>query len=256
MGHGDDFGLRLPPALAPAQVVVLVVKDGPRACGRRPRRWWPSCAAAGHRVRLDDRTDTSFGRRSVDWELKGVPVRVEVGPRDLAEGNVTVVTRHRREKENVAAGRGRRHWSAAILAAGRARAPGRGHGGPRGPHGGRRDTGGGGRGGGAGFARIRLGALGPDGEDRLADARPHHPLPAAARRRLAEPGDDEDRSCGRPVVAPVRDQVAAPADCYNPLALSSLKISTSLKRGLRPTLSLCGALRRAGTKVMVTVERR
>ena len=44
---------------------------------------------------------TSFGRRSVDWELKGVPVRVEIGPRDLAEGNVTVVTRHTREKETL-----------------------------------------------------------------------------------------------------------------------------------------------------------
>ncbi len=57
--------------------------------------------ADGHRVRLDDRTGTSFGRRSVDWELKGVPVRVEIGPRDLAEGNVTVVTRHTREKETL-----------------------------------------------------------------------------------------------------------------------------------------------------------
>src|SRR6202042_2876497 len=60
--------------------------------------------AAGHRVRLDARTDTSFGRRSVAWELKGVPVRVEVGPRDLAEGNVTVVVRHRREKKSVPLG--------------------------------------------------------------------------------------------------------------------------------------------------------
>jgi prolyl-tRNA synthetase len=56
---------------------------------------------AGHRVRLDDRVDTSFGRRSVDWELKGVPARVEIGPRDLAEGNVTVVTRHTRTKATV-----------------------------------------------------------------------------------------------------------------------------------------------------------
>jgi prolyl-tRNA synthetase len=56
---------------------------------------------AGHRVRLDDRVDTSFGRRSVDWELKGVPARVEIGPRDLAEGNVTVVTRHTRSKATV-----------------------------------------------------------------------------------------------------------------------------------------------------------
>src|ERR1700734_2507284 len=49
--------------------------------------------AAGHRVRLDDRVATSFGRRSVDWELKGVPLRVEVGPRDLANGEVIMVRR-------------------------------------------------------------------------------------------------------------------------------------------------------------------
>ena len=131
MAHGDDFGLRLPPALAPVQVVVLVVKDSPEVAGGGGRAGGRA-AAAGHRVRLDDRTDTSFGRRSVDWELKGVPVRVEVGPRDLAEGNVTVVTRHTREKQNVALG-AVGGTVAAILGRGRARAPGRGHGGPRTP---------------------------------------------------------------------------------------------------------------------------
>jgi prolyl-tRNA synthetase len=48
---------------------------------------------AGVRVEVDDRVDTGFGRRAVDWELKGVPVRVEVGPRDLTAGEVTVVRR-------------------------------------------------------------------------------------------------------------------------------------------------------------------
>jgi prolyl-tRNA synthetase len=101
MGHGDDFGLRLPPALAPSQVVVLVVKDG-EGVSAAADALVADLRAAGHRVRLDARTDTSFGRRSVDWELKGVPVRVELGPRDLAEGNVTVVTRHTRTKQTVA----------------------------------------------------------------------------------------------------------------------------------------------------------
>ena len=132
MGHGDDFGLRLPPALAPAQVVVLMIKEERGRAARRRRPWWPSCGPHGHRVRLDDRTETSFGRRSVDWELKGVPVRVEIGPRDLAEGNVTVVTRHRREKETVAlAGVG--ETVAGHPGPGRSRAAGRGHGGPRRP---------------------------------------------------------------------------------------------------------------------------
>ncbi len=100
MMHGDDHGLRLPPALAPVEVVVLVVRDDEEV-HRAAAGLAASLGAAGHRVRLDDRTDTSFGRRTVDWELKGVPVRVEVGPRDLAEGNVTVVARHRLEKSTV-----------------------------------------------------------------------------------------------------------------------------------------------------------
>ena len=63
MAHGDDLGLRLPPGLAPVQVVVLVVRDddGVRRGGRVPVA---ELAAAGVRVQLDDRTDTGFGRRS------------------------------------------------------------------------------------------------------------------------------------------------------------------------------------------------
>ncbi|MHB1534272.1 MAG: proline--tRNA ligase [Acidimicrobiales bacterium] len=101
MIHGDDAGLRLPPRLAPVQVVVVLVRDEESA----------RAAAAGlvddlrregHRVRLDDRVDVSFGRRAVEWELKGVPVRVEVGPRDLASGQVTVVRRDQAAKRPVA----------------------------------------------------------------------------------------------------------------------------------------------------------
>jgi prolyl-tRNA synthetase len=92
MGHGDDAGLRLPPAVAPHQVVVLLVKDEGGA-GDIARRLATELQAAGVRVKLDDRVDTSFGRRAVDWELKGVPVRVEVGPRELADGNVGVLRR-------------------------------------------------------------------------------------------------------------------------------------------------------------------
>jgi prolyl-tRNA synthetase len=101
MAHGDDAGLRLPPALAPIEVVVLLVREDP-AARAAAESLVAALVGAGHRVRLDDRVDTSFGRRSVDWELKGVPARVEIGPRDLAEGNVTVVTRHTRSKATVA----------------------------------------------------------------------------------------------------------------------------------------------------------
>ncbi|MBA3303270.1 MAG: proline--tRNA ligase, partial [Acidimicrobiia bacterium] len=78
MAHGDDAGLRLPPALAPVQAVVVLVRDE-EGSGARAARIVAELADRGGRVRLDDRVDTSFGRRSVDWELKGVPLRIEVG---------------------------------------------------------------------------------------------------------------------------------------------------------------------------------
>ena len=92
MGHGDDAGLRLPPALAPIQAVVLVVRaeDG---AGERAASLAAELGAAGIRARLDDRVDIGFGRRAVEWELKGVPVRIEIGPRDLAAGTATLVRR-------------------------------------------------------------------------------------------------------------------------------------------------------------------
>jgi prolyl-tRNA synthetase len=100
MAHGDDSGLRLPPRLAPVQVVVLLVRDEDGA-GEKAAALVAELTAAGHRVRLDDRVAVSFGRRSVEWELKGVPVRVEVGPRDLASGQVTVVRRDSLSKRSV-----------------------------------------------------------------------------------------------------------------------------------------------------------
>src|SRR5262249_52986069 len=90
MVHGDDDGLRVPPRLAPTQVVVLAVN--PEAA-RAARRLAADLRAAGVRAAVDDRPDTRFGRRAVDWELKGVPVRVELGPRDLAEESATLVRR-------------------------------------------------------------------------------------------------------------------------------------------------------------------
>jgi prolyl-tRNA synthetase len=190
MGHGDDFGLRLPPALAPTQVVVMVVKDAPEVAAAADALV-AELAAAGHRARLDGRTDTSFGRRSVDWELKGVPVRVEVGPRDLAEGNVTVVVRHRREKTNTPLGSVARAVGLALASAGpellaeatKARDA--------------RTTDASTleeaiEAASTGFARIRVSALGPDGEDRLAQ----HAVTVRCLQRpdgsLAEPGDRED----------------------------------------------------------------
>jgi prolyl-tRNA synthetase len=92
MCHGDDSGLRVPPRLAPIQVYITLVKagDGVAEAAATLRS---SLVDSGVRVALDDRVDVPFGRRAVDAELKGYPVRIEVGPRDLASGNVTLVRR-------------------------------------------------------------------------------------------------------------------------------------------------------------------
>ena len=103
MGHGDDRGLVVPPRLAPTQVVVLLVRDEDGAADVA-RRLVRELDGRGVRARLDTRTDRSFGWRSTEWELKGVPVRLEVGPRDLVSDNVTLVRRDIAEKATVALG--------------------------------------------------------------------------------------------------------------------------------------------------------
>ncbi len=92
MSHGDDSGLRVPPRLAPVQAVVLAVKDDDAVIAK-VREIGDRLKAAGVRVQVDDRTDVPFGRRAVDWELKGVPVRIEVGPRDLENGTAMLARR-------------------------------------------------------------------------------------------------------------------------------------------------------------------
>jgi prolyl-tRNA synthetase len=103
MAHGDDDGLVVPPALAPIQAVVLVVKDE-GGTGERAAALAGELSAAGVRTRLDDRVGQTFGRRVTDWELKGVPVRVEIGPRDLAADAATLVRRDTGSKEQVPLG--------------------------------------------------------------------------------------------------------------------------------------------------------
>jgi prolyl-tRNA synthetase len=103
MGHGDDDGLVVPPRLASTQAVVLLIRDEDGA-GEAANRLAEELKASGVRTRLDAQVATSFGRRATDWELKGVPVRVEVGPRDLAEGQITVVRRDTGEKAQIPLG--------------------------------------------------------------------------------------------------------------------------------------------------------
>jgi len=101
MCHGDDNGLRLPPRLAPVQAQVMVVKAGDGVV-EAARKLADELRDSGVRVGFDDRVDTPFGRRAVDAELKGYPVRIEVGPRDLAAGNVVLARRFDGSKTPVA----------------------------------------------------------------------------------------------------------------------------------------------------------
>ncbi len=106
MTHGDDQGLKLPPRVAPVQAVVIPIwrKPGERAqvleFVDRVRE------AAGSRVRLhvDDRDQYSPGWKYNEYELRGVPVRLEVGPRDVSQGSVMSVRRDTRAKEPIPIG--------------------------------------------------------------------------------------------------------------------------------------------------------
>ena len=100
MAHGDDQGLRIPPRVAPVQAVVVAVKDDERIT-TAAAGLVDALAAVDVRVRLDNRTTQGFGRRVTEWELKGVPLRIEVGPRDLEAREATIVRRDTGQKSSV-----------------------------------------------------------------------------------------------------------------------------------------------------------
>jgi len=101
MTHGDDKGLVLPPRLAPIQVVIVPIykSEAERTqvleAADRIRRE----LASRFRVKLDDRDNLTPGFKFNDWELRGVPVRVEIGPRDLAKGTVALARRDKPGRE-------------------------------------------------------------------------------------------------------------------------------------------------------------
>ncbi len=95
MTHGDDKGLVLPPRLAPYQVVVVPIGRGEEAADvvTAARELTDRLGAAGVRAHLDDRAQLSPGFKFNQWELQGAPVRLELGPRDLAAGTVVMARR-------------------------------------------------------------------------------------------------------------------------------------------------------------------
>ena len=97
MTHGDNNGLVLPPKVAPIQAVVLPIAQHKAgvlegACAIKER-----LENAGFRVKMDD-SDNSMGWKCAEYEMKGVPLRVECGPRDLENGQCVLVRRNDREK--------------------------------------------------------------------------------------------------------------------------------------------------------------
>jgi prolyl-tRNA synthetase len=100
MCHGDDHGLVLPPAVAPLQAVVVIVRDDGNV-GRVASTLCGELQRHGLRARLDDSVDQSFGRRLTEWDLRGVPVRIEIGPREVADDTVVLYRRDTREKRTV-----------------------------------------------------------------------------------------------------------------------------------------------------------
>ncbi|MVO99120.1 proline--tRNA ligase [Paenibacillus lutrae] len=103
MVHGDDRGLALPPKVAPTQVIMIPI--GPPKTREqvvaRTDELFAELKGAGVRVRVDDRPDQSPGWKFNEYEMRGVPIRVELGPRDMEKGQVVLVSRISGEKKVV-----------------------------------------------------------------------------------------------------------------------------------------------------------
>ena len=97
MTHGDNNGLVLPPMIAPVQVVVLPVAQHKAGVLEGAASIRDRLKEAGLRVKMDD-SDSSMGWKCAEYEMKGVPLRVECGPRDLENGQCVIVRRTDREK--------------------------------------------------------------------------------------------------------------------------------------------------------------
>lgn len=109
MTHGDDNGLRVPPLLAPIEVVIVPIwrseEDKARVMEgaekiREQMHSWGRRKAERLRVHLDNREGIKPGAKYYEWELRGIPVRIEIGPRDLDSNQAVMVRRDTREKRS------------------------------------------------------------------------------------------------------------------------------------------------------------
>ena len=102
MVHGDDQGLILPPRLAPYQLVIVPIyktDDEKARVLANAHKLRAQLADAGIRVKMDEREGSSPGFKFNDWEMRGVPLRLELGPKDVAKGSVVLARRDRPGKE-------------------------------------------------------------------------------------------------------------------------------------------------------------
>ena len=110
MTHGDDTGLMLPPRVAPYQVVIVPIPprkgDWNEAVLPKAREVQAALRGAGVRVHLDDRDNHQPGFKYADWEMRGVPLRLELGPKDI-EKDQCVLVRRDTPREDVRAARRR-----------------------------------------------------------------------------------------------------------------------------------------------------
>lgn len=101
MAHGDERGLVLPPVVAPVQAVIVPIAAHKGGVNEKAAELLAALTAAGIRAECDTR-DMSPGWKFNEWEMKGVPVRIEVGPRDIEQGQAVLFRRDTLEKETVA----------------------------------------------------------------------------------------------------------------------------------------------------------
>jgi len=101
MTHGDDKGLVLPPKVAPIQVVIIPIyysKEDKENVLQKACKIKDSLSNNDIRVHLDDREQLTPGFKFNDWEMKGIPIRIEIGPKDIAKNQIVLARRHNQTK--------------------------------------------------------------------------------------------------------------------------------------------------------------
>ncbi|MCV0391919.1 MAG: proline--tRNA ligase [Nitrosopumilus sp.] len=104
MVHGDDKGLVLPPKVAPTQVVIVPIyknDEGKEKVFEKVQEIKSNLELQEIRIHVDDREGLSPGFKFNDWELKGVPLRIEIGPKDIEKESIVIAKRHTREKSSL-----------------------------------------------------------------------------------------------------------------------------------------------------------